>query len=484
MDSPPSRTQTSEHLNDPAAQENRNIVINNTIKFYKASQDSYGIYPYRKSRRFWEYAMLLVSTISLMELPFDWVFNFDRTAAYVLPALALDAFYFADLYVVYHTGVLIHGVVRTDKETIVKSFKLGKKIVYWIVPWPFYLIGFLIHNNIVYDILVGIKLLRFLRLHDAYYAIRNKIIVYGAISRMYALFCFLLIIIQYFACIFWATAYYEHSDKTWLKLTGTDQYSKFSQYLRTFYYITTTVLTIGYGDIHPFTLNEMCVVIFIELIGVIYYNFFLSTMVSIIADPVNSEFFKRFKSLYTTLRSQGLTNTSLHEVLTYYEYVWDKDKNRTEFFDAASKLPLALQKKLELALHMEVFNSVDALRNKPEAALEKVAISLQPRIFSPSEILLRAGHVSRRMLFITNGKMSAYSAQGSLLQTLDGAKGCVLGEPSLILGRSETATIIAETFVEAFELTKEDYDDIPEIHPPTESLPNNPILSSVARIHL
>lgn len=80
--------------------------------------------------------------------------------------------------------------------------------------------------------------------------------------------------------------------------------------------------------------------------------------------------------------------------------------------------------------------------------------------------------------------MSAYSTTGSLVQTLNGTNGCVLGEPSLLLGRSETVTVIADTFVEAFILTKEDYDDIPEIHPQIDDIQNNPVLSAFTQVHL
>lgn len=459
-------------------------ILDNTVKLYKASQDNFGIYPYSFKRRFWEYTMLLMSCISLMELPFEWLFNFPKTKQYVLPALAIDVFYLADLYVFYHTGILIAGIVRTDKPSIMKSLKTWRKAIYWIVPWPFYIIGFLVHNDYIYNALVLIKVLRIVRLIDAHHEIRNKIIIYGAASTMYILLCYLLLIIQYLACIWWAVGHFQKGNDTWLIQSGVADYSKISQFFRTYYYITTTITTIGYGDLHPYNLKETIVIIFIELIGCFYYNFFISMMVTIIADPVKLTFYRTYRSIYLTLKSQGLNDDSIHEVLVYSEYIWDKDKDRTEFYDAVSELPISLQKRLELALHMEVFNMVNSLKDKPDYALEKVAYKLKPRIFSPGENLITNGQVSQKMIFIKSGRMSAYSSTGSLVQNLDGKNGCVLGEPSLLLGRSETVTVIADTFVEAFILTKEDYDDIPEIHPQIGDIQNNPILSAFAQVHL
>lgn len=459
-------------------------ILDNTVKLYNASRDQYGIYPYSRVRRFWEYTMLLMSCISLMEIPFDWLFDFPRTKAYVFSALALDAFYFADLYVFYHTGILVCGIVRTDKESIMKSLKRWKKFIYWIVPWPFYIIGYLLHNNYVYDALVLLKFLRILRLVDAHNEIRNKIIIYGAASTMYILLCYLLLIVQYLACTWWAIGKYQNGTNTWLIQSGVAEYSKISQYFRTYYYITTTITTIGYGDLHPYNFNEILIFIFIELIGCFYYNFFISMMVTIVADPLKLAFYRQFRSVYQTLKSQGLDDDAIHEVLVYSEYIWDKDKDRSEFYDAALTLPISLQKRLELALHMEVFNMVNSLKDKPDYALEKVAFKLKPRIFSPGENLIVNGQVSKKMIFVKSGKMSAYSTTGSLVQTLNGTNGCVLGEPSLLLGRSETVTVIADTFVEAFILTKEDYDDIPEIHPQIDDIQNNPVLSAFTQVHL
>ena len=454
-------------------------------QFYMTSQDPYGIYPYKGIRRAWEYVMFIMSMVSIWEIPFDWTFKFERTASYVLPALAIDIFFIFDLYVFYHTGILSYGVVSLDKKSILRSIPTWKMVIYWTAPWPFYLIGWFSKSRLAYNILVLFKALRILRLYNAHSVIRNSIVYISPFSRIFTLFGFLLTIIQYCTCAFWAAGYYQKDyDKSWIVQSGLDGQPLFTQYFHTLYFISTTVLTIGYGDLHPYTFDELLTIIVIEFLGVLYYNYLVSNFVSIIADPTRSSFYKSFRNIYSTFRSHGLTNASLHELLTFYEYVWAKDKNRTEFYNAASKLPDGLQKKLELALHMEVFNSVESLRDKPEAALEKVALALKPRIFTPGDCLVKAGHVSKRMYFITNGRLNAYSSLGSLLQTMDGVHGCVLGEPSLILGRSEAATVIAETFVEAFELSKADYDEIPELHPALDDIQNNPILSAVANVHL
>ena len=92
-------------------------------------------------------------------------------------------------------------------------------------------------------------------------------------------------------------------------------------------------------------------------------------------------------------------------------------------------------------------------------------MALQPRIFTPGDFLIKSGRVSNRMYFVTEGKVDMINTSGALINVLDGANGCVLGESSIINGSAESASAIAETYVEAFELMKEDFDQIAELHP-------------------
>ena len=133
----------------------------------------------------------------------------------------------------------------------------------------------------------------------------------------------------------------------------------------------------------------------------------------------------------------------MRELLRYYEYVWERDRDRADFFETASKMPEGLQKRLALALHMEVFNKVEAFRDANEEALERVAMALRPRIFTPGDFLIKVGRVSNRMYFVTEGKVDIINTSGSLINVLEGANGCVLGEASVINGSEETASAIA-----------------------------------------
>lgn len=429
------------------------------------TEKAYGFNPYHPIRRLWEYIMYCLSLIVLWEIPFEWAFNFEKTFLWMLPSLIIDAFFFLDIFVVSKTGYLHRGIIKVDKESISQTIPLWRKIVYWVSPWPFYLIGFFMGNNLLYNVLMLFKCLRFIRLYDANQIIRNTLVYISPISKLARLVSGLLTLIHIFACAFWYTGHVETPRRSWLTETFIIEKPKIIQYFHTVYYITTTVLTIGYGDLHPYTFPEVCVVICVEVIGVFFYNFLVSTMVSIVADPSRNSFVNKYIRISSAFKYRGISENSMKELLRYYEYVWEKDRDRADFFETASKMPIGLQKKLFLALHSDVFDKVEIFKYLPEEILESIAMSLRPRIFTPGDFIIKAGRPASRMYFVTEGKVDIISPQGALLAVMDGFSGFVLGETSVISGDPEKNSSIAETYVEAFELSKDDFIDLTEEHP-------------------
>lgn len=438
------------------------------------TQNTYGIYPYQLKRQIWEYFMYFLSLICLWELPFEWFFNIDRSFWYIFPALIIDLIYFVDLFVVMRTGYLQNGVIVLEKKLILDHIGKLRLILYWLSPWPYYLIGWFLNNDVVFRVLVSLKCLRFLRLHDAQQIIKNTLVYYSPLSKMISLFCGIFTIAHYCACAFWFTGFIEVPKRSWIDQADIITKPRYIQYFHTLYYITTTILTIGYGDLHPYTFPEVCVVICIEAVGVFFYNYLVSNMVSIIADPARNSFITKYRRIYYAIKNSGASEKSLEELHRYYDYVWERESGHQDFYETASKMPEKFQKKLNLTLHKDVFTNVDALCGADEEILENISMVLRPRIFSPDDFIIKAGRVSGRIFFVTEGKVIIVDTNGMIIGTFDGSSGCVLGEQSMLSGVEEVASAMAVTYVEAFELRKEDFDEIVATHPQFQSRLKNP----------
>ena len=70
---------------------------------------------------------------------------------------------------------------------------------------------------------------------------------------------------------------YPYPEDNWLSsLSNIDMRNEFSVYLRAFYFATTTILTVGYGDISPKNDLEIAVVTLIEMIGIIVFAYMIN----------------------------------------------------------------------------------------------------------------------------------------------------------------------------------------------------------------
>ncbi len=56
-------------------------------------------------------------------------------------------------------------------------------------------------------------------------------------------------------------------ERTWLNSLEIDASNEFVVYLYAFYFGSTTVLTVGYGDISPKNPGEIVVTCFVEIVG-------------------------------------------------------------------------------------------------------------------------------------------------------------------------------------------------------------------------
>ena len=75
----------------------------------------------------------------------------------------------------------------------------------------------------------------------------------------------------------------------WIYAKDYNDMSAFDLYVTSFYFTTTTILTVGYGDISAINSTEKLLCILLMIIGVISFSFATGSLSSIIANFDSSE---------------------------------------------------------------------------------------------------------------------------------------------------------------------------------------------------
>lgn len=75
----------------------------------------------------------------------------------------------------------------------------------------------------------------------------------------------------------------DFDPETWVVRFGIQDSTRGRQYLASLYWSITTVLTVGYGDIHAGTNIERLISVLWMMIGVGFYSFTIGTLTSVLS---------------------------------------------------------------------------------------------------------------------------------------------------------------------------------------------------------
>ena len=91
----------------------------------------------------------------------------------------------------------------------------------------------------------------------------------------------LCVVVHSITCFFYLLAQNEGIDMSTTYLM-TDTLNNEQIYVKTLYYVITTISTVGYGDIYPKTSKEIAYVMFLQLIGVMIFAYLTGSITSIL----------------------------------------------------------------------------------------------------------------------------------------------------------------------------------------------------------
>ncbi|KAH0792098.1 cation channel family protein [Histomonas meleagridis] len=263
-----------------------------------------------------------------------------------------------------------------------------------------------------------------------------------------------------FTCIFILIGKIEHYkgiEGNWIDVANLFDASFFKLYTHSFYFINTTVLAVGYGDATAKTFPEIFYVLFVEIIGVFYFNYIVSKMVALIASPSRNLRISQYKNAVNSLVSMDISEFGKEQLLNYYQFEFDTQYERALFHSSMKEIiPFGLQKKIMTVVNYSIYSRLQFLENASDETIEKVAMALKPKILMPGDFLAKAGRINKNIYFLTEGTVDMLSAGGDFIQRFTSENNSVFGETSVIRRIPEVCSVIAVSYVEVYELSQKD----------------------------
>lgn len=221
--------------------------------------------------------------------------------------------------------------------------------------------------------------------------------------------------------------------------------SQLERYTDACFWATSTLTSIGFGDIAPTTAYERMFSLAVMVIGASTYGAIFGTLVLLLSEE-NFKEVENQQKLERTKRwfqLRNLTPDLKMRIFTYYSLIRLKFSHlmESEFLE---RLPLSLKTEILLFMHREMIPKVKMFELGDPAFLMGVVRYLRPKLYLAGDFIVKQGDFAEEMYFVRMGTVEVLASDDlTLLALLD--EGCFFGEIGLFLTNTRTVSVTART---------------------------------------
>ena len=376
----------------------------------------------------WDLIILVMITIDLILLPFSIAFNDnlqDKQQFYDNYDSLQFAFFVFDIFLNFNTAYNFEGDLIRDRRLIAIKYLKG-----WFWPdvisaFPFQTVITLIQgqdNNSTrlfrvfrflrffktIRIVRIIKLRRILTKSEEY--IDNSTLFNGIISLV-KLSMIIFFLAHWCACI-WYFIGKSQTEYSWLQDSRLDGSSVGNQYVAALYFTIATMLTVGYGDISPVSLEERIFAIFIMLLGGGVFGYTLNSIAGIIQslEDEKSKIRRKIHSTARYMQQQGINKEVQSEVKKYLDFMLDLDnQDKRSEKEILRLLPDHLKNKVDEQMNLKFVNENKILKATfSEKVTQRISSRVETRVCSSGELIYGSNDCDFSVFFILKGTVELY----------------------------------------------------------------------------
>jgi CRP-like cAMP-binding protein len=179
-----------------------------------------------------------------------------------------------------------------------------------------------------------------------------------------------------------------------------------TKYITATYWAVTTLTTVGYGDILPYTDAERLFTIICMLVGVIFFGAMVGTLGQLInkSQPHVEMYRDNMAEIRDFCQLKGLPRTTKAKILSFYDH---KFKTQTVFSEQTilNELPPSMRHDLIGAMYRELIEAVPLFHGLPEDVIHMICMYLHPMPVQKGDVIIREGAIGTEMYIVKSGEV-------------------------------------------------------------------------------
>ncbi|KAK6485304.1 cyclic nucleotide-gated cation channel alpha-3-like isoform X3 [Huso huso] len=373
-----------------------------------------------------------------------------------------DCVYLIDTFVRFRTGFLKQGLLVKDSKELRENYMKTLQFKFDTLSLvPTDLISIKIGSN--WPELRFNRLFRFARMFEFFDRTETRT-NYPNIFRIGNLVLYILIIIHWNACIYFAISKaIGFGTDTWVYPNiSHPEYGRLARkYIYSLYWSTLTLTTIGETP-PPVKDVEYLFVVFDFLIGVLIFATIVGNVGAMISNmnASRAEFQAKIDSIKQYMHFRKVTKDLEARIIKWFDYLWTNKKTVDEK-EVLKNLPDKLKAEIAINVHLDTLKKVRIFQDCEAGLLIELVLKLRPQVFSPGDYICRKGDIGREMYIIKEGKLAVVADDG-ITQFVVLSDGSYFGEISILnikgskSGNRRTANIRSIGYSDLFCLSKDD----------------------------
>ncbi|XP_064165806.1 cyclic nucleotide-gated cation channel alpha-3-like isoform X3 [Anguilla rostrata] len=373
-----------------------------------------------------------------------------------------DIIYIIDTFVRSRTGFLEQGLLVKDPKKLRENYMKTNQFkfdLFSIFPTDIFMLKVGLNNpELRFNRLF--KIGRLFEFFDRTETRTN----YPNIFRISNLVLYILVIIHWNACIFFAISKtIGFGSDSWVYPNiSHPEFGRLSRkYIYCLYWSTLTLTTIGETP-PPVKDVEYLFVVCDFLIGVLIFATIVGNVGAMISNmnASRADFQAKIDSIKQYMQFRKVTKDLEARVIKWFDYLWTNKKTCDEK-EVLKNLPDKLKAEIAINVHLDTLKKVRIFQDCEAGLLIELVLKLQPQVFSPGDYICKKGDIGREMYIIKEGKLAVVADDG-VTQFVVLSDGAYFGEISILgikgskAGNRRTANIRSVGYSDLFALSKDD----------------------------